>query len=122
MHRYARQLQSSPDEPYLRYLDTHKRLTGITPPPAHPNAQATKERQPQIPIHTGIKKMPEYNPDAEVTGLTLTIPTWGTSIHRVLDQSDLCSITPQARDKLILVLTDLQKAIEDLMKAVKGVT
>lgn len=66
--------------------------------------------------------MPEYNPDAEVTGLTLTIPTWGTSIYRILNQSDLRNITPQARDKLILALSDLQKAIEDLLKAVKGVT
>lgn len=122
MHRYARQLQSSPDEPYLRYLDTRKRLTGMQPPPARPNAQTAKARQPQMPIRTGIKKLPEYNPDAEVTGLTLTIPTWGTSIHRVLNQSDLHNITPQARDKLILALSDLQKAIEDLMSAIKGVT
>ncbi len=122
MHRYARQLQASPDEPYLRYLDTRKRLTGIAPPPDHSTAQPAKARQPQVPIHTGIKKMPEYNPDAEVTGLTLTIPTWGTSIQRVLNQSDLRGITPQAREKLILALSDLQKAIEDLMRAVKGVT
>ena len=122
MHRYARQLQADPGEPYLRYLDTRKRLSGIAQTPAHPNAQAAKPRQPQIPIHTGIKKMPEYNPDAEVTGLTLTIPTWGTSIHRVLNQSDLRNITPQARDKLVLALSDLQKAIEDLMSAIKGVT
>ena len=122
MHRYARQLQSSPDAPYLRYLDTRKRLTGMPPQPVRPNAESARVRQPQLPIRTGIKKMPEYNPDAEVTGLTLTIPTWGTSIHRVLNQSDLNNITPQARDKLILALSDLQKAIEDLMSAVKGVT
>ena len=54
--------------------------------------------------------------------MTLTIPTWGTSIHRVLNKSDLQNITPQARDKLILALSDLQKAIEDLMSAIKGVT
>lgn len=122
MHRYARQLQTSPDEPYLRYLDTRKRLTGMPSPPTRPNVQPPKMRQPQIPIRTGIKNMPEYNPDAEVTGLTLTIPTWGTSIYRILNQSDLRNITPQARDKLILALSDLQKAIEDLLKAVKGVT
>ena len=122
MHRYARQLQSSPDEPFLRYQDTRKRLTGMPSPSARPNVQTAKTRQPQMPIHTGIKKMPEYNPEAEVTVLTLTIPTWGTSIHRVLSQSDLNSITPQARDKLILALSGLQKSIEDLLSAVKGVT
>ena len=120
MHRYARQLQSSPDEPYLRYLDTRKRLSGMAAPrqPVSP----AKPRPPQLPIHTGIKNMPEYNPDAEVTGLTLTVPSWGSSIYRVLNHSDLRSTTPQARDKLVVALSDLQKAIEALLRAVKGVT
>ena len=122
MHRYARQLQSSPDEPYLRYLDTRKRLSGITPQPSRPPAPPTKPRPSQLPIHTGIKNMPEYNPDAEVTGLTLTIPTWGSSIYRIINQTDLRNITPQAKDKLVIALSDLQKAIETLLKAIKGVT
>lgn len=125
MHRYARQLQSSPDEPYLRYLDTRKKLSGMAPsgrPPGRPSIAPAKPRQPQMPIHIGIKNMPEYNPDAEVTGLTLTVPSWGSSIYRVLNQSDLHNITPQARDKLVVALSELQKAIEALLKAVEGVT
>ena len=120
MHRYARQLHSSPEEPSLRYLDTRKRLSGMIPP--HSPASPVRPRPSQMPIHTGIKNMPEYNPDAEVTGLTLTVPSWGSSIYRVLNQSDLRNITPQARDKLVVALSELQKAIAALLKAVEGVT
>lgn len=120
MHRYARQLQSPPNEPYLRYLDTRKRLGDMAAP--RPTVSPAKPRPPLLPIHTGIKNMPEYNPDAEVTGLTLTVPSWSSSIYRVLNQSDLRSITPQARDKLVVALSELQKAIEALLKAVEGVT
>ena len=121
MHRYARQLQSAPGEPYLRYLDTRKRLGGMATQ-SPPFVVPPKAKPPQKPIHTGIKNMPEYNPDAEVTGLTLTVPSWGTWINRVLTQADLKKTTPVARDKLIVALSELQKAIEELLKAVKGVT
>lgn len=122
MRRYARRLQSTEDEPFLRYLDTRKRL-GSLPEQSRPKpSKPSKSRQPQLPIHTGIKKMPEYNPDADVTGLTLTVPTWGSSIYRILNQSDLSNITPAARDKLVVALSELQKAIDALLKAVKGVT
>ena len=90
--------------------------------PPHSPASPARPRPSQMPIHTGIKNMPEYNPDAEVTGLTLTVPSGGSSIYRVLNQSDLRNITPQARDKLVVALSELQKAIAALLKAVEGVT
>ena len=121
MHRYARQLQSSPEEPYSRYLDTRKKLSDMASPP-HPPVTPAKVKPPQMPIHTGIKNMPEYNPDAEVTGLTLTVPSWGSSIYRVLNKSDLQNTTPLARDKLVVALSELQKAVEALLKAIEGVT
>lgn len=121
MHRYARQLQASPEEPYSRYLDTRKKLSSMAPPP-RPPINPTKAKPPRMPIRTGIKNMPEYNPDAEVTGLTLTVPSWGSSIYRVLNKADLGNITPQARDKLVVALSDLQKAIEALLQAIEGVT
>ena len=121
MHRYARQLQASPEEPYSRYLDTRKKLSSMAPPP-RPPINPTQAKPPRMPIRTGIKNMPEYNPDAEVTGLTLTVPSWGSSIYRVLNKADLGNITPQARDKLVVALSDLQKAIEALLQAIEGVT
>lgn len=121
MHRYARQLQASSEEPYSRYLDTRKKLSSMAPPP-RPPINPAKAKPPQMPIRTGIKNMPEYNPDAEVTGLTLTVPSWGSSIYRVLNKSDLQNITPQARDKLVVALSELQKAVEALLKAIEGVT
>lgn len=119
MHRYVRKLQSPQDESNLRYIDTRRRLSELAIPPPHTPVNSTKPRPAQVPIHTGIKNMPEYNPDAEVTGLTLTIPSWGSSIHRVLNQIDLQKITPHARDKLIIALSNLQEVIESLLNALR---
>ena len=62
-----------------------------------------------------------FGENKPTTGLTLTVPSWGTWINRVLTQADLKKTTPVARDKLIVALSELQKAIEELLKAVKGV-
>ena len=60
---------------------------------------------------SSVKDMPEFDPDAESTGLTLTIPSWISSIERVRTQTDLHIITAAARQNLINALLDLQNAI-----------
>lgn len=65
-----------------------------------------------------IKDMPAFDPDAEVTGLILTIPSWRSSISRVLNSADLTIITDSARIKLSKALTDLQDAILEIRKII----
>ena len=63
--------------------------------------------------------MPDYDPDAEVTGLTLTIPSWATSISRTCSNTDLSSISLKARMNLEHALLNLQATIEELLQAIK---
>ena len=62
--------------------------------------------------------MPEYDPDAEVIGLTLTIPSWSSSIDRI-GRTDLDSVSASARAKLFNALTDLQNTIVSMISAIK---
>lgn len=66
-----------------------------------------------------IKDMPAYDPDAEITGLTLTIPSWSSSIIRIKGASDFTNTTPQAKSKLKNALTDLLAVINDMLLVLK---
>ena len=70
-------------------------------------SQAAKRTESPV---TSIKDMPKYDPDAEVTGLSLTIPSWSGSIHRIEQITDFTSVSPEARTKLWEVLVDLQNS------------
>ena len=54
-----------------------------------------------------IKDMPAYDPDAEIVTLTLTIPSWKSSIERVMGSSDFRNCTNTAGQALISALKDL---------------
>ena len=60
-----------------------------------------------------VKDIPKYDPDAEVTSLTLTIPTWISSMNRVENVTHFGSISDTARKKTIEALKNLYgKALE----------
>ena len=63
--------------------------------------------------------MPDYDPDAQVTGLTLTIPSWISSIKRVLDLAELSAISGEALNSLSLQLHQLILISGKLSNAVK---
>ena len=75
--------------------------------------------EPPVQVKPEIKNMPDYDPDAEVTGLTLTIPSWATSISRTRSNTDLSSISIKARMNLEHALFNLQATIEELLQAIK---
>lgn len=54
-----------------------------------------------------IKDMPAYDPDAEIVTLTLTIPSWKSSIERVMGCSDFKKCTSAAGQNLTSALQDL---------------
>lgn len=66
-----------------------------------------------------VKDMPQFDPDAEITGLTLTIPSWGSSIERIRTKTNLSIVSANARIKLIDALQDLQRIIDDMLEAIK---
>ena len=71
------------------------------------------------PIQPGIKTMPDFDPDAEITGLTLTIPSWTSSINRTRNHTDLNSISLKARMNLQHALFSLQATIDELLQDIK---
>lgn len=79
--------------------------------------QITPEQS--VSIQTGIKTMPDFDPDAEITGLTLTIPSWISSISRTRTRTDLSGISLKARMDLRHALFSLQAMIEELLHDIK---
>ena len=69
------------------------------------NKQKTK-----MPIH----KMPEYDPDAELSSLALTIPSWISTTERVNSQANFAESTPKAKAELSMQLDLLKSAIDTI--------
>lgn len=76
------------------------------------------EGTPHEPV-PAIKNMPEFDPDAEITGLTLTIPSWCSSLDRVRTKTNLSIVSDQARAKLSNALETLQSKSSEMMDAIK---
>ena len=66
-----------------------------------------------------IKDMPVYDPDAEFTGLALTVPSWMGSINRVRSKMDLREVSDEAKAALAAALTQLQGEILDMLRVIK---
>lgn len=96
--------------PFIRYKKTRNAIKFGKYDPT--------EEEPET--SPSVKDMPEYDPDAEITGLTLTIPSWASSIERAMKNSDLKQISSQARINLSLALYDLQGKISTILSAIRG--
>lgn len=68
-----------------------------------------------------VKEMPAYDPDAEISGLTLTVPSWISSINRARSSSDLRGTTASARLKLEKELIELNETINLMLVDMKEV-
>lgn len=68
-----------------------------------------------------VKDMPVFDPDAEVTGLTLTIPSWSGSIDRMIRKTDLTLTSMKAKERLASALLSLQKKISEALMAIEVV-
>jgi hypothetical protein len=66
-----------------------------------------------------VKDMPIYDPDAEIASLTLTIPSWRSSIERVRTQTSVNSTSLQARYHLSHELSQLSSTIKRMQKVIK---
>jgi len=93
---------SSTNNIYIQYKNSRKLFQ------VKPKTEDTTTKPPSI------KDMPEFDPDAEVVGLTLTIPTWTSSMNRVLNKTDFKIVSEKAKSKLIDVLLDLETVIEEM--------
>lgn len=73
------------------------------------------------PIPAGsVKDMPAYDPDAEISSLALTIPSWVSSIDRTRSIANLSKISCNARCKLEKELLNLKETIDTMLIDIKG--
>ena len=96
-------------QPFAKYQTTRQEIQKM------PQSQRPERIKPN---HPSVKDMPEYDPDAEVVGLTLTIPSWSSSIDRIV-HSNLDIVSDAARLKLRQALVELQRVIEVMIVAIK---
>lgn len=93
--------------PFAQYQTTRQEIQRMKP-----NGKPDREKQPSV------KDMPEFDPDAEVVGLTLTIPSWSSSIDRIV-HSNLEIVSDSARERLHKALIELQESIIIMISAIK---
>lgn len=95
--------------PYVQYNKTRREIQFTSEQAVCP------ERTPAVTV----KDMPAFDPDAEITGLTLTIPSWAGSIERAREKSDFTIISSDAREKLIAALESLSLRVEEMLSAME---
>ena len=66
-----------------------------------------------------IRKMPEYDPDAELTSLSLTLYSWINSINRICN-TDVSSSSFKAKNDLVLALGQLSDSARELSQYLEG--
>ena len=93
--------------PFAQYQTTRQEIQRMKP-----KSKPDREKQPSV------KDMPEFDPDAEVVGLTLTIPSWSSSIDRIV-HSNLEIVSDSARARLHKALIELQESIVIMISAIK---
>ena len=75
--------------------------------------------EPDIPLSIGIKEMPSYDPDMELKGLILTVPTWIGMMDRAMKRSKIEHVTPETKERLRQTLLRMQEQINLTMEELK---
>lgn len=89
--------------------------------PSQREAQKLRDTVNGTVLAPSVKDMPVFDPDAEVTGLTLTIPSWSGSIDRIVNRTDLNIVSAGAKERLASALLSLQKKICEMLTAIEVV-
>lgn len=74
------------------------------------------KRKRKAHVETAIKQTPEYDPDAELNGLTFTVGAWTKAIKRTRESTDFHNATKQGRENLAHALHALMMDIGGLNK------
>lgn len=94
------------NKPFLRFSNTRSII--------QENIENALEN-PTTPTQPSVKDMPTFDPDASVTELTLTIPSWLGSMKRTNEHTDFNIVSDTAKAKLTTLLHEFGKALEDMI-------
>ena len=74
-------------------------------------AASRSHPRPRKEDNVEIKKMPQYDPDADIMGIALTIPSWIKALNRAVEHTDILATTKKGRDTLRDQLYALDDAV-----------
>ena len=87
------------------------------------NQTARERRQAQaMSSMPSVKDMPTYNADSEVASLSLTIPSWNSSIDRVFNKTNMQDISEKTKTQLRVELLSLRDSIDLILLAIEEVS
>lgn len=87
------------------------------------NQMARERRQAQaMATMPSVKDMPAHDPDGEVASLSLTIPSWNSSIGRVFNKTNMQDISDKAKTQLRVELMTLRDSIDLILLAIEEVS
>ena len=66
-----------------------------------------------------VKDMPAFDPDAPAVELSLTVPSWTSSIKRAYNNINAAIVSDRAKKNLKAVLCDLQENIADILALIE---
>ena len=98
--------------PYIKYCNSRSVIKNSKAEESLPNSSTASIGS--------IKKMPVYDPDSEITRLTLTIPYWIRSIQKTRSSIKINEASESAKDKLMQSLLDLENEEDKLLNLLIG--
>jgi len=84
-----------------------------------PKRQSPSRQPIQIIPSGSVKNMPVYDPDAEISSLAFTIPSWVSSIKRTHSAANLKETSSQAQLRLEKELLFLNETINAMLTAIR---
>jgi len=103
---------------------TSDMLSAISEPDLQKKQQTARERRKAAANvnQPSVKDVPTYDPDGEVASLSLTIPSWNSSIDRVFTKTDMHKISDKAKTQLREELLALRDSIDLVLLAIEEVS
>ena len=83
------------------------------------DCEKEKKTEDEIHIKTGIKEMPPFDPDMEIRGLALTVPTWINVLAKTEKKMDTSQATNNAKEQLVANLCCLKEQVNRILEVLK---
>ena len=73
-----------------------------------------------VPITVGIKDMPAFDPEMELRGLALTLPTWMNAMARACSKTDMTLVSDLLKQQLSELLDQFREQTDQMMEVLKN--
>ena len=84
--------------------------------PAQRSTEAGIAHTEEVPLTVGIKDMPAFDPEMELKGLALTIPTWMNAMERARSKTDMTLVSDLLKKQLAQILDQFRQQTDQMME------